>query len=302
MKKTILITGGSGMLAQYFSDKYNANYNFKFLTRRVKKSNDFLWDINKQYIDPIAFEGVDVILHLAGASLTEKRWSKKRKSLLLSSRVESTNLLLSEVKKHNIILDAFISASAVGFYGSVTTENIFTEQDKKGSDFLSDICYDWENSAKKFETTSQAKRVVIARIGIILSRNSGALSEIIKPFKFRLGSAIGNGKQYVPWIHISDMCKILNFMITDSSTHGVYNSVAPDHTNNKNFSTLIGEIMKRPIWLPNLPSFLLKIVLGEMSTILLKGSRVSPQKLVSDGFDFEFQNLKNALKDLLENK
>ena len=250
----------------------------------------------------MAFEGVDVILHLAGASLTEKRWSDKRKSLLHSSRVESTNLLLSEVKKHNIILDAFISASAVGFYGSVTTENIFTEQDKKGSDFLSDICNDWENSAKKFETTSQAKRVVIARIGIILSRNSGALNEIIKPFKFRLGSAVGNGKQYVPWIHISDMCKILNFMITDSSTHGVYNSVAPDHINNKNFSTLIGEIMKRPIWLPNLPSFLLKIVLGEMSTILLKGSRVSPQKLVSDGFDFEFKNLKNALKDLLENK
>ncbi len=299
MKKTILITGGSGMLAEYFSDKYIADYNFRFLTRKVKRQNDFLWDINRQYIDPKAFEGVDVVLHLAGSPLTDKRWTENRKQLILSSRVDSTDLLLSEVKRQNITLEAFISASAVGFYGSSTTENIYTETDEKGNDFLSDICVQWEKSAKEFEITSHAKRVAIARIGIILAPDAGALNEIKKPFKFRLGSSIGDGEQYVPWIHISDMCRILNFMVTNPSINGVYNSVAPQHTNYQNFSTLIGRTMKRPIWLPNIPSFILRIVLGEMSTIIVNGSRVSAGKLVDNGFKFEFKDLNGALKNLL---
>ena len=167
MKKTILITGGSGMLAEYFSDKYLADYNFRFLTRKVKKENDFLWDISRHYIDPKAFEGVDVVLHLAGSPLTDKRWTENRKQLLLSSRVDSTTLLLSEVKRQHITLDAFISASAVGFYGSSTTENIYIETDEKGNDFLSDICVQWEKSAKEFEIAigyQKPKRIVVNKL------------------------------------------------------------------------------------------------------------------------------------------
>ena len=300
MKKTILITGSSGMLAKHFYKKYSSDYSIRFLTRKATKNNDFLWNIEQQYIDPKALEGVDVIIHLAGASITGKRWSEKRKKLLLSSRVDSTNLLFSEVKKQNITLDAFITASAIGYYGSLNSEDIFLETDKNGNDFLSKICYEWENSAKKFKKEALSKRVGIARIGIILSDNGGALGEIIKPFKFGLGSVVGNGKQYVPWIHISDMCSILNFMITNSSIDGVYNSVAPQHNNNKDLSTLIGKIMKRPIWLPNIPSFIFKVVFGEMSTILLKGSRVSSEKIINKGFNFQYKNLKIALENILK--
>lgn len=300
MKKTILITGSSGMLAQHFQKTYRTDYSIRFLTRKVIKNNDFLWNVEQQYIDPKALEGVDIIIHLAGASITGKRWSEKRKKLLLSSRVDSTELLFSEVKKQNITLDAFISASAIGYYGSLNSEDIFLETHKNGTDFLSKICYEWESSAKKFKKEALSKRVGIARIGIILSDNGGALGEIIKPFKFGLGSVVGNGEQYVPWIHISDMCSILNFMITNSSIDGTYNSVAPQHTNNKDLSVLIGKIMKRPIWLPNVPGFIFKVVFGEMSTILLKGSRVSSEKLISKGFNFQYKNLKTALENILK--
>ena len=135
MKKTILITGSSGMLAQHFEKTYGKDYSIRFLTRAVKKNNDFLWNVEQKYIDPRALEGVHIIIHLAGASITGKRWSKKRKKLLLSSRVDSTNLIFSEVKKQNIILDAFISASAIGYYGSSNSENIFQETQKNGDDF-----------------------------------------------------------------------------------------------------------------------------------------------------------------------
>ena len=300
MKKTILITGSSGMLAQHFEKTYGKDYSIRFLTREVKKNNDFLWNIEQKYIDPKALEGVNIIIHLAGASITGKRWSKKRKKLLLSSRVDSTNLIFSEVKKQNITLDAFISASAIGYYGSSNSENIFQETQKNGDDFLSEICFEWENSAKKFKKEALSKRVCIARIGIILSDSGGALAEIIKPFKFGIGSIVGNGRQYVPWIHISDMCSIINFMITNSSIDGVYNSVAPQHSNNKDLSILIGKIMKRPIWLPNIPSFIFKVVFGEMSTILLKGSRVSSEKIINKGFNFQYKNLKTALENILK--
>ncbi|WP_457618592.1 TIGR01777 family oxidoreductase [Lutibacter sp.] len=256
--------------------------------------------MNENYIDIKAITTSDYIIHLAGAGIANKRWSKSRKKGLIDSRIKTTNLLYEKVKELNPNLKGFIAASGIGFYGAITSSKIFTEKDENGGDFLSLVCKLWEKASNQFNTLSI--RTVIFRTGIVFSKNGGALQKIIKPIKLGFGSPIGSGNQFMPWIHLEDLCNMYIEAIENPSLKGIYNAVAPQHITNKFLTQEITKILKMKIWLPKIPSLVFKIIFGEMAIILLKGSRVSSDKISKTGFKFKFPDLESALLHLHLNK
>jgi len=298
MKKIVLITGASGMLAKQLAQQLENDYSVRFLTRSVKKSNDFLWDIDKGFIDPKAFEDIYSIIHLAGTPVADKRWTDKRKKEIISSRVDGAKLILDELKRQNIKLESFISASASGYYGAVTSESTLDEESKKGTDYLSEVCESWESAAHLFKSEGVAKEVAIVRIGIILAKNDGAFKKIVQPIKFGVGAVLGSGKQMMPWIHIQDVCGIFKFVL-DNSLSGIYNAVAPDKVNNLELNRKIATVLKKRIMIIHTPKFILQLLFGEMAIILLEGSFISSEKIKGKGYVFSFPKLDEALKNVL---
>ena len=299
MKQVVLITGANGMVANYLAKQLEGNYSVRFLTRKVSQDNQYLWDLNTKYIDVEALKGVNHIIHLAGTPISGKRWSRKRKQAILHSRVDSSQLILDTLKKYSLTVDSFISASAIGYYGTVTSQNIFTEESSKGNDFLSDVCGKWEDVAHLFKTNGVANRVSVVRMGIVLDKNYGAFKRIVQPIKLRIGASLGKGNQYMPWIHIHDLCGVYKFII-DNNISGTFNGVAPEHVTNTQLTKSVGRFLNRRIILPNIPEFLIKFLFGKMSVILLKGSRVSSDKIVQEGYCFNYQTLDQALSNLLK--
>jgi len=298
MKEVVLITGANGMIAKHLSKYLENDYNIKFLTRKKKKENDYEWNIETGYIDIDALKGVDHIIHLAGAGIADRRWSEKRKKIIYSSRVNSAKLILKILIRNNLKITSFISSSAIGYYGSVTSKNIFTEKNNKGNDFLSDVCYDWEDVAFEFKKNNIVKKIVILRFGIVLDKNGGALKKMIIPIKYYIGAVLGKGNQYMPWIHIDDITNMIIYAIKTSELQGVYNAVAPEHITNKEFTLTLAKQLKKPIFLPNISSFIIKLIFGSSSVLLLKGSRISSKKIIKKGFKFKYNNLKYALQNL----
>jgi len=294
--KTVLITGGTGLIGRRLSALlHSRGYEVRWLSRNESPESSyscFVWDIKKGIIDEKAFENLDYIVHLAGAGIADEKWSGKRKKILIDSRVASTKLLHQYVQKLNIPLKAFVSSSAIGYYGSVTSEIIFKEDDNHGSDFIAHICKLWEESIFEFEASEI--RTVAIRTGIVLSKNGGALSKMKTP----VITPLGNGLQYMPWIHIDDLCHLYIKAIEDNSLQGAYNGVAPEHETNKTLSKKLAKAFKRPFIPIGAPAFVLKTAFGEMSTILLNGSRVSSEKTSATGFKFRFPLLIGALADL----
>lgn len=302
MKEVVLITGANGMVAQELSKKLEKEYSVRFLTRKKQRANDFEWNIKNGTIDDSAFENISHIIHLAGANISEKRWTDDRKKELISSRIDSAKLLLDTLRKKNIKLKSFISASGINYYGTVTTEKIYTEDDQSGNDFLSEVVVLWEKSADDFKEQNLAERVVKIRTAVVLSEKEGALKKMLPTINLGIGSPIGSGKQYMPWIHVKDICSIYEFALKNSNTEGAYNANSPQHTTNENLTKKIAEVVKKPLFMPNVPSFVLKLVFGELADALLEGSRASSQKIQNAGFQFEFPDLKLALEDLLNKK
>lgn len=300
MKDVLLITGAGGSVAKVLAKKLEKEYTVRFLTRSKKRANEFEWNIENGTVDENAFENVSHIIHLAGANISEKRWTVERKKEIISSRVDSAKLILNTLEKRNITLQSFISASAVGIYGAVTSEKIFKEEDEKGNDFLSEVVMLWEKAADDFLRKGVAARVVKIRISIVLSEKEGALKKMSLPVKLGIGSPIGTGKQYIPWIHINDLCSVFEFALKNENMNGAYNASAPQYTDNENFTKEIAEVLEKPMFMPNIPGFIMKILFGELSVALLEGSRTSSEKLQNEGFQFEFPALKNALEDLLK--
>ncbi|UMB60505.1 TIGR01777 family oxidoreductase [Lutibacter sp. A80] len=296
---SILITGGSGLIGSYLSNLLKSKgHSVSILSR--KKSSDpsiFYWDITNNYIDPEAIISAEYIIHLAGAGIADKRWTSARKKNLIDSRVKSTNLIYNKVKELNPNLKGFISASGIGFYGAITSEKIYNENDAPYNDFLSKVCVLWEKSALQFNSLNI--RTVILRTGIVLSKEGGALKKIIKPIKLGFGAALGSGKQYMPWIAMEDLCNMYVSSIENTNFKGVYNAASPEHITNNELTKLSAKILKKPLWLPNAPSFILKILLGELAVILLEGSRVSSEKVKNIGFKFEYTSLEKYLNKIL---
>jgi len=291
----ILITGGTGLVGQNLTKLLLKNgFGVNILTRSPEKNNEFKWDISENYIDKNAFENVTFIIHLAGAGIADERWTEKRKKIIIDSRVYSANLLFEKVKNLKIPLKKFISASATGFYGAITTEKIFIESDASASDFLGSVCQKWEDAAHQFEKLEIP--VAILRTGIVLSKNGGALEKMKTP----IISPLGSGEQYIPWIHIDDLCEMYTNAVQKESFTGVFNAVADNYQTSKTFSKSLAKSVGR-IYLPiAVPGFLMKLIFGEMAKILLKGSRVSSKKILETGYKFKFPSLNSALKNLFK--
>ena len=298
----VVITGGTGLVGKYLCKKlHKEGYEVAILSsrRRVKKDNkisSYYWDISNNVIDTEALNSCNYIIHLAGANIGAKKWTKQRKEQISESRVKSAELLFKNLNPQNHSLKAFISASAIGYYGARTSERVFKETDMASEDFLGNICNQWEQSADRF--ADLGARVVKIRTGIVLTEKGGALSKFSKPAKMGMGSALGSGKQYLPWIHIDDLCNIYLSAIENSNMEGAYNAVAPEHISNKEFSRKVARKFKRPFWLPNIPSIIIKIIFGEMSVMLLNGSMVSSEKLEKVGYKFSFPSIDTALQEL----
>ncbi|KGL47653.1 hypothetical protein HR13_07195 [Porphyromonas gulae] len=299
-KDVVLITGANGMVARALSEELVRNgYSVCFLTRHKRNENEYEWDVAERRIEVEALRGVRHIIHLAGAGVADKPWTSERKEVIRSSRVDSARLLLETVKANDIRIATFISASAVGFYGTLTGKSIFDENDKKGDDFLSDVCMEWEQAAHAFSQEGVSERIVIMRNGIVLAPRGGALAKMVRPVRWFLGAPLGSGKQYIPWIHISDVCGIILHALRNPTVSGVYNVVAPEHVRNVEFMRAIGRAIGRPVFFPSIPKWVIRRVFGERASILLEGSRVSAEKIISSGYRFKYATLQKAMDNLL---
>ena len=300
----VLITGGTGLIGKYLSDKLvSKGYEVAFLSRKSSNSKSiksYQWNVEQMTMDEEALSSSDYIFHLAGANIGEKRWSAKRREEIVESRVNSGQLLYETFKKSNSKLKAFISASAVGYYGAITSDKIFSETDEAAQDFLGETCKQWENSIEGFRNSDV--RTVVLRTGVVLSEKGGALEKMMLPFRLGIGSPTGSGNQYMAWIHIEDLCNMYIKAIQESKMNGVYNAVAPEHVTNRLFCKTLAKVMKKPFWFPSIPAFVLKLLLGKMSEIVLTGSRVSCQKIIQEGFEFSYPTVKGALQSVLTGK
>ncbi len=296
----ILITGGTGLVGTYLSKVLaNDGHHISHLSRRPKKNTQFkqyAWDLSNKTIDPEAFKQIDFIIHLAGAGVADSRWTTERKKIILDSRVNSTKLLYEKVKEHKVNLKSFICASAIGVYGSHLSD-IFDEDDKSANDFLAKVVVAWEESADLFKEITQVAKV---RIGVVLAKEGGALKEIAKPIRMMVGAPLGSGSQWMSWIHLEDLSGIFKFVV-DQNLSGIYNAVAPNPATNKELTKATAKALSIPLLLPNVPEFVMKLMLGEMSQIVLEGVKVSSEKIALAGYHFKFKNVDAAVKDLLSN-
>lgn len=298
----ILITGASGLIGSRLTDLLlEKGHAVAHLGR--KKSGDskvkhFTWDLKNETIEQGAVSWAEAIIHLAGANVADGRWTEKRKQEIIDSRVKGAQLLVKAHKAELSPAKIFISAAALGWYGIITSEKIFNESDPPAEDFFGTVCLKWENAADLLEELGL--RTVKLRLGVVLSDEGGALKKLAGPVKWFVGSPLGSGKQWMPWIHIDDACALFIKAIEDESMHGAYNAVASQHITNKEFVKSIGKVLHRPVFLPPVPKFVLDLALGEMAGIVTEGSRASNEKVKKAGFVFKYDELENALKDLLE--
>jgi uncharacterized protein len=299
MGKNILITGASGLIGTRLTEillKRGHQVSHIGRTRRSKSVPQFIWDIELGIMDPRAIANADVIIHLAGTNVADERWTQKRKSEILQSRVKSTEVLYNVLKKGTYPVKTIVSASAIGYYGFENEKEIFTEDSPAGTDFLAQVTQQWESEVDKI--SSLGIRVAKIRTGVVLSEQGGALKEMAKPVKLGLGAALGSGHQYVSWIHLDDLCMIFCKAVEDPAMHGPYNAVAPNPVTNVDMTRSIAKVLKRPFWLPAVPAFLLKMALGEMAVIVTKGNQVSAAKIMKAGFEFQYPDLENTLRNL----
>ena len=296
----VLITGGSGLIGRYLTSALlSEGYRVSHLSRgtpQFGRVRVFRWNPEEGIIDPAAFIETDYIVHLAGANIGEKRWSRKRREQIGSSRIDSARLLYKAITENGIRLKAFISASGISYYGTQTSEKIFTEDDPPADDFLGTLTRKLEEAADLFG--QNGVRTVKIRSAVVLEKNDSALKRIMMPTQFGFLARTGNSRQYMPWIHINDICRIYLKAIEDPGMSGAYNAVSPQHVTHHEFMNNLAAAISRPLFPVPVPGFLLKIIYGEMADIILKGSRVSSEKIRNAGFSFEFENLKKALDNI----
>jgi uncharacterized protein (TIGR01777 family) len=303
LKQNILITGGTGFIGNKLTDLLiQSGYSVSILSRNDKQNTEIIsyykWDVEKNYIDEKAVLNADYIIHLAGENIADKRWTAKRKSQIVTSREQSVRIIYDVLKKNDKKLNAFISASGIGIYGALNGETICSENTPPANDFLGTTCQKWEAAADTI--SGLGIRTVKIRTGLVLGKNEGFLEKMIPVFKYGFGSALGSGKQYMPWIHIDDLCAIYLAAVQNETMNGPYNAAVNDNTTNSIFSKTLAKIYGYSIWLPNVPSLILKIVLGEMSNIITKGRRVYSNKIEETGFKFKYKDLETALRNCLE--
>ena len=301
----ILIAGATGLVGNVLVELcHKEGHTVNYLTTskdKIKNQDNyqgFYWNPEKGEIDTNCLVGIDVLVNLAGATIA-KRWTESYKKEILQSRIQTARILFKALKEKQVAISQYISASAIGVYPSSTSAIYDENFDGISPTFLGKVVKAWEESADVFQELNIA--VTKIRIGLVLSEKGGALEAMIKPIKFYIGSPLGSGKQWQSWIHIHDLARLFMFCIKESKK-GIYNAVAPNPVTNKVLTKSIAKIIGKPLWLPNVPKFILKIMLGEMHIILLVSQNVSPKKIEDAGFAYKYSSLDSALENLLHKK
>lgn len=303
MKLKVLISGGTGLVGQAIAKLLiEKNYEVAILSRRknIDGIQSFFWDYENDELDIEAIEFADIIIHLAGENISGKKWTFEQKKKIIASRVQTTNLLKKTIEKSTNKPKAFLSASAIGYYGSQTSDKIFTEEDVAGDDFLAETVTKWEESIKQIQDIGIPTAAL--RIGVVMSMKGGALPRMLMPVKFGVGAALGSGKQWVPWISLEDLSRLFVFVLEKkllkeaSEDFQVFNATSPNHVTNAQLTKQMARAINRPYFMPPLPAFIFKLLYGEMSMILLNGSRVSSNKIQQMGFEFKDKEIAHTIK------
>ena len=291
----VLISGGTGFIGRALQKKLQqAGHNVAILSR---SGGDVTWDPSKNYIQENAFEKIDAIIHLAGENIGAKRWTASRKIEIIESRVQSTRLLINTLKNSPNNVQTIIFASAIGYYGADSGEEMCTEESKPGNDFLATCTKAWETASNNVPSSI---RTVTFRIGLVLDAHEGIFPKIKQPILWGIGSALGSGKQWQSWIHIEDLCQFFLHGLENNLLKGTYNAVGPEPIQQNAMAHAIAKALKKPYFLPAVPVFVLKILLGEMACLVLGGNRVSCNKFIREtGYQFKFPRLQEALKNLM---
>ena len=297
----ILMTGSTGLVGKELGKLLTKEgHSLVVLVRNPKKAKLELpfhaeihkWDAEKDIPPEEALAGVEAVIHLAGESIANGRWSEKRKKKIYESRILGTRNLVSAIQKSKSV-KSLISASAIGIYGD-TGSALINEDHPHGNDFLSTVCQDWE---KETAVLSPDKRVINFRIGVVLAAQGGALEKLIPLFSLGLGGVIGKGDQWMSWIHLHDLVNAIHFALINQQMRGPFNAVAPTPVTNRIFSIILAQSLGKKLFLP-VPTLAMKVALGEMSTIVLSSQNVDSQKLISEGYKFMFSDLRDALRDI----
>lgn len=298
-EKNILITGGTGFIGGYLCEELLKDGHYLKIVTRSPEKYKSVSAKNQQFITleqaMDKMSDIDIVINLAGENIFGQRWTEDVKNRIYESRINTTRSLVDAMKATEDKPELFISASAVGIYGD-SGDTLLDEESSFGSDFLATVCEDWEKESKKAE--SLGVRVANPRIGIVLEENGGVIEQMRTPFKFFVGGPIGTGDQYVPWVHMKDLCNAILLPIKNSDLHGPYNACSPNPATMKELADALGRVMNRPS-IFKVPEFLLNIALGEAAEPILASLRVQPKVLQKIGFEFEFDDLEAALGDIL---
>lgn len=300
----IAIIGGSGFIGRNLARQLAKSAHDIFIFSRKNTLPPELQGLEKLNLvstpkpNSENLEAMDIIINLAGESVIGERWTEKRKEELRTSRINFTKEIINELAKVKVKPKVFLQGSAIGYYGMYESANpVFSETANPGEDFLAKLCMDWEKEA--LQAKDLGIRTVLIRTGIVLSPKSGALQQMLLPFKMFVGGPLGTGKQFMSWIHIADMIQGILFLIADSNASGAFNFTAPNPCSNEEFSSCLGKVIKRPSFMP-VPSFAITALYGEGAEVILKGQNVVPTKLIEAGYKFQYPTLKLALENLLK--
>lgn len=296
-KQIVLIAGGTGLIGSALRKSLEkSGHEVRILSRKPSDPGKqlFHWDPARKEMDEAALQGVTTIFNLSGAGIADKRWTARRKQELIDSRIEPALFLASFAPKMNA-LQQYISSSGINAYGNDQPEAIHTENDPFGNDFLSQVVRKWEEAADAFQPFCPVAKV---RTSLVMAEKGGALETMAKPVRMGFASALGSGNQWMPWIHIDDLVGIF-MLIMEKRLSGSYNATAHVVTN-EHFTAALAHRLGRKMWLPNAPSFALKLVLGEMSSLVLEGLNATSHKIKQEGFEFQFEDVETALKDLIQ--
>jgi uncharacterized protein (TIGR01777 family) len=298
----VLITGATGLIGQEIKQQLNAkNITVHYLStqkgnlKSLPNYKGFHWDIPSQTIDILAFEGITHIIHLAGASIS-KRWTKSYQKEILESRILSSKLLFDYLKNNSNQVQQIVTASAIGIYKSDASTNYSEDNTTYSNSFLSQVVQQWENATQQFSTLNC--KLCTIRIGLVMAKNGGMLPQIASPIKLGIGAVIGNGKQWQSWVHIKDLSNLFVFAL-EKNLIGSYNGVAPNPISHQEMTKIIAKTLNRPLFLPNIPQFMMKLILGTMHELLFESQKVSAEKILNAGFEFEFTNFEAVADDLL---
>ena len=294
----VVISGGTGLVGRHLSSMLGGeNYDVVHLSQRKAVKTDFrsyFWDPGRGYCDREAFHEGDAIIHLAGANIGGRRWTGNRKREIVESRTKTAELLYRYSVGSGIMPSVYVTASATGIYGSLTTEKIFKEADPPSDDFLGETCRLWEAAAEPFREAGV--RVVMIRTAPVLAPSGSVLTRMTAPAKAGLIVRMAPGNQYFPWIHINDLCSVYMKAVSDTAMSGPYNASAPGHISHDMLMREVARQKRLPLFLPHVPVWLLHDLFGEMSVVLTTGSRISPERLEDTGFRFRYPDIISALR------